>query len=169
MLKETLQRLLLCPECHQPTVNFVNDQKARMGFARKLTISFDWERNFYTSKHCTRSNKKQGRNKFEINVRAIIAFWEIGRGMKAIKSFSRCMNINSVSDPTYGNIHEHFCKAYEIAAITVWKEHLMRLFLLLQHTKVASLYHLLKLMVSSKNVAIHLQMVLWQWLLVINV
>ena len=29
------------------------------------------------------------------------------------------MNINSVSDPTYGNIHEHFCKAYEIAAITV--------------------------------------------------
>ena len=26
------------------------------------------------------------------------------------------MNINSVSDPTYGNIHEHFCKAYEIAA-----------------------------------------------------
>ena len=74
MLKETLQRLLLCPECHQPTVNFVNDQKARMGFARKLTISFDWERNFYTSKQCTRSNKKQGRNMFEINVRAIVAF-----------------------------------------------------------------------------------------------
>ena len=55
VLKETLQGLLLCPECHQPTVNFVNDQEARMGFANKLTISCDicdWEKNFYTSKQC---------------------------------------------------------------------------------------------------------------------
>ena len=55
ILKETLQGLLLCPECHQPTVNFVNNQEARMGFANKLTISCDicdWEKNFYTSKQC---------------------------------------------------------------------------------------------------------------------
>ena len=52
VLKETLQGLLLCPECHQPAVNFVNDQEARMGFANKLTIFWDifgWERNFCTS------------------------------------------------------------------------------------------------------------------------
>ena len=52
ILKETLQGLLLCPECHQPTVNFVNNQEARMVFANKLTISCDicdWEKNFYTS------------------------------------------------------------------------------------------------------------------------
>ena len=57
-MKETLQGLLLCPECHQPTVNCVNNQEARMGFANKLTIScdtYDWDRNFYTSKQCTRS------------------------------------------------------------------------------------------------------------------
>ena len=47
-----------------------------MSFANKITIFCgicDWERNFYTSKQRTRSNKKQGRNMFEINVRAIAA------------------------------------------------------------------------------------------------
>ena len=52
---------------------------------------------------------------FEINVRAIVAFQEIGRGLEAINSFSRCMNMNSISDPTYRNINEQLCKAYEIA------------------------------------------------------
>ena len=52
----------------------------------------------YTSKQCTRSNKKQGRNVFEISVRAVAAFREIGRGLEAINSFSPCMNMNSVSD-----------------------------------------------------------------------
>ena len=51
ILKETLQPqgLLLSPECHQPTVNFVNNQEARIGFVNKLTISCDicdWEKNF---------------------------------------------------------------------------------------------------------------------------
>ena len=60
ILKETLQGLLLCPECHQK-VNFANDQEGRMGFTNKLTIScdiWDWERNFYTSKQYARSSKK---------------------------------------------------------------------------------------------------------------
>ena len=51
---------------------------------------------------------------FEINVRAIVAFREIGRGLEAMNSFSRCMNMNSFSDPTY-NINEQLCKSYEIA------------------------------------------------------
>ena len=72
-----------------------------MGFANKLTIPCDIcdrERNFYTSKQCTRSNEMQGRNVFEISVRAVAAFREIGRGLEAINSSSPCMNMNSVSD-----------------------------------------------------------------------
>ena len=52
---------------------------------------------------------------YEINVRAIAAFREIGRGLEAINSLSRCMNMNSISDPTYRNINEQLCKVYEIA------------------------------------------------------
>ena len=63
-----------------------------MGFANKLTISrdvFDWERNFYTSKQCTRSNKsKEGTCLKYVHVRAVVAFREIGRGLEAIKPFS---------------------------------------------------------------------------------
>ena len=89
-----------------------------MGFANKFTTSrdiCDCERNFYRSKQCTRSIKKQGRNMFEINVRAIAAFREIGRGLEAINSFSRCINMNSISDPRYRNINEQLCKANKIA------------------------------------------------------
>ena len=53
---------------------------------------------------------------FEIDIQAIVAFREIGRGLEAINSFSRCMNINSISDPTHRSINGQLCKAYEIAA-----------------------------------------------------
>ena len=85
ILKEnfSVQRLLLCPECHQPTVNFANYQEARMGFPNKLTISFDicdWERIFYTSNQCTRLNKKQGRNMFEFE--QLLSFEKLEDGWK---------------------------------------------------------------------------------------
>ena len=60
--------------------------------------------------------KTQGRNTFEINVRAIVAFREIGRGFESIKTFSRCMNMSAISDPTYRNINEQLFTAYETAA-----------------------------------------------------
>ena len=67
---------------------------------------------------------------FEINV------WTIA----AINSFSRCMEMNSISDPTYRNINEQLCKAYEIAANNGMKRAAdMKRLLLLQHTKVTYL------------------------------
>ena len=53
---------------------------------------------------------------YEINVRAIVAFREIGRRLEAIKLFSLCMNMNSISDLTCRNINKQLCKAYEVAA-----------------------------------------------------
>ena len=53
---------------------------------------------------------------FDINVRTVVAFREICRGFEAITSFSRCMNMNSISDPTYRNINDKLFDAYEIAA-----------------------------------------------------
>ena len=77
---------------------------------------------------------------FEINVWTIAAFREIGRGLETINSFSRCMEMNSISDPTYRKINEQLCKAYEIAANNGMKRAAdMKRLLLLQHTKVAYL------------------------------
>ena len=57
----------------------------------------------------------------EINVRAKVVFWKIGRVLRAIKSFSRCMNINSVSDPAYRS-NAQLCKAYQKAASNSMKK-----------------------------------------------
>ena len=50
------------------------------------------------------------------------------------------MEMNSISDPTYRNINEQLCKAYEIAANNGMKRAAdMKRLLLLQHTKVTYL------------------------------
>ena len=55
---------------------------------------------------------------YEINVRAIVAFQEIGRRLEAIKLFSLCMNMNSVSDLKCRNINKQLCKAMKSLQIT---------------------------------------------------
>ena len=41
-----------------------------------------------TSKECKIDNKAQRRNKFEINIRAMVGFRDIGKGFDAIQNFS---------------------------------------------------------------------------------
>ena len=48
---------------------------------------------------------------FEINVRSLIAFREIGKGHQAIRCFSRCMNMKSIS-----NLSKELYDAYQNAA-----------------------------------------------------
>jgi hypothetical protein len=43
-------------------------------------------------KHCFSTSKKQGHSR-EINLRAVLAFREIGRGHNAMKTFSKVMNM----------------------------------------------------------------------------
>ena len=43
-------------------------------------------------KHCFNTSKKQGRS-HEVNVRAVLAFREIGRGHSAMTTFSKVMNM----------------------------------------------------------------------------
>ena len=49
---------------------------------------------FYTSGTCNKLVTKQGRNKFEVNVRTVASFREVGKGLESIKNFSRCMNMS---------------------------------------------------------------------------
>ena len=64
---------------------------------------------------------------FEINVQAIAAFQEIGRGLEVIKSFPWCINRNSISDPTEKNINEQL----EIAANSSMKRVYFKCYLLI--------------------------------------
>ena len=64
------------------------DMKKKHGYSHYIVLQCmgcDW-------KYCFNSSKKQGQS-FEINVRAVLAFREIGRGHNAMTNFSKIMNM----------------------------------------------------------------------------
>ena len=90
----------------------------RMGFAHKIIISCascSWEQSIFLSEQCSPATGR-GRHFFEINVRSLIAFREIGKGHQAIRCFSRCMNMKSISKNGYSNLIKELCDAYLNAA-----------------------------------------------------
>ena len=56
------------------------------------------------------------RNQFEVNLRSVLSFREIGKGHDTIKTFSRCMNMYSISEPSYRKINEKLHETYELVA-----------------------------------------------------
>ena len=70
---------------------------------------------FFTSKECDNGTRnKQGRNRFESNIRAVAAFREIGRGYNALSNFCRVINMKGVSNhTTFDSINELLIPAYQ--------------------------------------------------------
>jgi hypothetical protein len=76
--------ILKCPEC--------GGMKKKNGFSNYVVLECqnlecEW-------KYCFNTSKKQGHS-FEINVRAVLAFREIGRGHTAMTTFTKILNIPS--------------------------------------------------------------------------
>ena len=117
ILMNLISSLGKCPECGS-TVEVIDLLKLRMGFANKILVrcaSCCWEQSTFLSEQCSPTTGR-GRNFFEVNVRTVIAFREIGKGHQAIQSFSRCMNMKGISENAYGNLNQELYNAYENAA-----------------------------------------------------
>ena len=117
ILMNLISSLGKCPECGS-TVEVIDLLKLRMGFANKILVrcaSCCWQQSTFLSEQCSPTTGR-GRNFFEVNVRTVIAFREIGKGHQAIQSFSRCMNMKGVSENAYGNLNQELYNAYENAA-----------------------------------------------------
>ena len=108
-----------CPEC-KSNVTLFDNLSSRMGFAHKLELSCEncgWKYETFTSNTCTppvdiniSAKQKQGRKPFEVNVRTVLSFREIGRGHEHIKMFSRIMNMfcrSIVNAVDYGRKKRH--------------------------------------------------------------
>ena len=79
--------LLKCPECD---TSLHIDIKKRNGYSNYVVLQCkdmdcEW-------KHCFNTSKKQGHS-HEVNVRAVLAFRDIGRGHNAMTTFSKVMNM----------------------------------------------------------------------------
>jgi len=82
---------LACPECLSTTIEVLNNESNRKGFTSCFSVkcsSCTWKNTFYTSPEVKKTNKKQGRNMYELNIRSVIAFREIGCGFTPMKTFA---------------------------------------------------------------------------------
>ena len=118
ILKEFLTSMV-CPECLRQSLEFRDDLSCRMGYAHKLSVlcqNCGYEKTEYSSKQANNNTKNQGRRKFDINIRTVIAFREIGKGLDGIQNTARCLNMYTIEDPSYRAINEELLIAYETAA-----------------------------------------------------
>ena len=79
--------VLKCPDCSNNITSHI-DLKKKHGFAHYIVlqcVECEWKYCFFTS-------QKQGPS-YEMNVRAVLAFREIGRGHKAMVTFTKVMNM----------------------------------------------------------------------------
>ena len=70
----------------------------------------------FTSPECGKSESIQGRRKFEINVRAVVAFREVGKGHESMINISRCLNMYVITETTYAALNQSLYQAYQEAA-----------------------------------------------------
>jgi ribosomal protein S27E len=79
--------VLKCPDCGNEMKSHV-DMRKKHGYAHYISLqcgACDW-------KYCFNTSKKKGQS-YEINVRATLAFREIGKGHSAMTTFSKVLNM----------------------------------------------------------------------------
>ena len=106
-----------CPKCSSK-IDAVVDFSSKKGFAQKVLLSCEnvsdcgWSFSTYTSK----SLNADECNRYDVNIRSIVAFREIGRGLSHIETFNRVMNMpppfsHSTYDDTIKDILPHYVAA----------------------------------------------------------
>ena len=116
-----------CEFC-QESLDLVDNESFRAGLAHKLLLQC---RNcgimdtFYSSPVTCNvyPDSKARRPMFDVNLRSVLAFREIGKGHKAMNTFSGFMNLSKLLSKTqYDKANEKLLKAYQDACIQSCKE-----------------------------------------------
>ena len=97
ILLNIIEMIGICPEGHSKVKCHHDDSATKKkGLAHVFVVtccSCPWYHDLYTSKEIV--SAKRGSNKYDVNVRAFIAFREIGRGYSSIQTFCQYMNMSS--------------------------------------------------------------------------
>ena len=85
VLRNVLAELCNCIDCGGSSIELQNDLQNRNGFASKFSVrctKCTWIKRFYSSETTTRNAESpaSGRSSFDVNIRAMVAFREIGKG-----------------------------------------------------------------------------------------
>ena len=101
-------------ECLSKNIEFGDNLSCQTGYAHNIYIvcrDCSYKESTYTSKQSQKVSKSQGRRKFDINIRTVVAFREIGKGLEGIQNVTRCLNMFSIGDPSYQAINEELVSA----------------------------------------------------------
>ena len=119
VLQSFIMSLLACGECGDRKLVIEHLAEDRQGFCLKFTINCNgchWKHCFYSSPEFSYPRKDQREKRpFEINVRAVMAFREIGKGHEAMKTFNSVMNMcPPISTRTYNEkIHDIYQDSWQ--------------------------------------------------------
>ena len=113
--------LLACRQCGGTEVGLKHLCKERQGYSLKFMVycaECHWEHCFFSSpKFDFPGRDKRGKGTFEINIRAVMAFRELGKGHEAMKTFNAVMNMcPPISTRTYIDINDKIHDIYQVAA-----------------------------------------------------
>ena len=110
-----------CPECAKSGIVFSNDFEKKKGLANCINLACNnckWTHSTYTSRSIEKS-ATPGMNASGVNVRSVIAFQEIGKGISAMQALCGYMNLVPPMQPVaYNNIQKDLAKIYKTVANT---------------------------------------------------
>ena len=118
ILKSIVDGTSRCPECNE-SVSTSTNMARKHGCSLCIEIkcrSCSWKKEFFTSPVVEQPNSP-GKSGFEINLRFVMAFREIGKGHEAMKTFCQCLNLPcAMAYNSYQAINEKLLVAYEKVA-----------------------------------------------------
>ena len=106
-------------ECLSKNTEFGDDLSCQTGYAHKIYIvcrDYSYKESTYTSKQSQKLSKSQGRRTFDINIRTVVAFGEIGKELQGIQNVTCCLIMFSIGGPSYQAINEELVSAYKYVA-----------------------------------------------------
>ena len=114
VLKTIIGQVGTCPVGSQ-RIDIEEIQKKRMGFCSKVKVfclQCDWSVSNFLSEEFETEKGSRGRKFFEVNLRAVIAFREMGKGHEGLNTFARLMNMKGITWAPYKNINNAVFDAY---------------------------------------------------------
>ena len=119
ILKSIIDMIARCSLCHSEMV-FENNLEKRKVLSCCLVFNCkgcDWTKEWFTSPPVKRKQGTPGPQAFDLNIRMVFAFREIGKGYKAMSTFSNFMNLPPpMAKNTYKSINNTLHQAYESVA-----------------------------------------------------
>ena len=123
LLKLFLSELVSCKLC-QGNVNIIHEVGKKQGFANYITVKCLSDTCEWSATLCTSKTVKtpKGRHPFDVNLRSVIAFREIGKGLTAMKKYCGFMNMPITMNKTaYKRLYKNCCDTYVEVASTSMK------------------------------------------------